>query len=540
MYSSVLGMRMPLTGQPFVDEAGDVPSANGNGEKDLRRDILQFNGELYNEDIEGNDTRYFYDMFQSKKDEINENMQSEMDSIIEAIGKLQGEYAFTYLTSQPSDMSKQRILFARDPIGRRSLMYAQSKETGELLITSSMTEEVPGTIRNEIVETVGGSVYCAELNGTFQEIKYVQYPFGKANRIYDWGRSVSEVSSYTNDLYRLLLEGVNRRVQHIPSHPLPTSENLEKITECRLAILFSGGIDCTLLACLCDELLPPEFKIDLLNVAFDNPRTKTGYNTPDRKLGRRSWNELNRIHRQRYDIEGSENTRFRFVEIDISYEETVRERPHVQGLIWPKDSVMDVSIAIAFYFAARGKGTLFNSLDSNTMGIPNYTSAARVLLSGLGADELYGGYTRHTRSFLGDGSNKDSDSGLTSFAEELDLDFGRLDSRNLGRDDRVCCTWGREVRYPFLDEHVVHWSLDLPLDMKMRYEGPLRPSVSTSVPPATVAERELVGKYILRQLALNLGLDEVAREKKRAIQFGAKSAKMEIGSGKVKGTERFL
>ncbi|KAF5097989.1 hypothetical protein D0Z00_002204 [Geotrichum galactomycetum] len=47
------------------------------------------------------------------------------------------------------------------------------------------------------------------------------------------------------------------------------------------------------------------------------------------------------------------------------------------------------------------------------------------------------------------------------------------------------------------------------------------------------------GKSILRNIARNLGLSQVAEEKKRAIQFGAKSAKMELGSGKVKGTEVF-
>jgi hypothetical protein len=42
-------------------------------------------------------------------------------------------------------------------------------------------------------------------------------------------------------------------------------------------------------------------------------------------------------------------------------------------------------------------------------------------------------------------------------------------------------------------------------------------------------------KKALRLLALNLGLDNVSREKKRAIQFGSRTAKME--KGKVKGTD---
>jgi len=41
------------------------------------------------------------------------------------------------------------------------------------------------------------------------------------------------------------------------------------------------------------------------------------------------------------------------------------------------------------------------------------------------------------------------------------------------------------------------------------------------------------GKLVLRLMALKLGMRGVAREKKRAIQFGARTAKMQ---GKTKGT----
>lgn len=44
-------------------------------------------------------------------------------------------------------------------------------------------------------------------------------------------------------------------------------------------------------------------------------------------------------------------------------------------------------------------------------------------------------------------------------------------------------------------------------------------------------------KYILRQLAEQLGMSWVSQELKRAIQFGAKSAKLELGQSKAKGTD---
>ena len=52
----------------------------------------------------------------------------------------------------------------------------------------------------------------------------------------------------------------------------------------------------------------------------------------------------------------------------------------------PHDTEMDLSIGAALYFAARGIGTHGNT---------PYVNPTRVLLSGLGADELFAGYTRH-------------------------------------------------------------------------------------------------------------------------------------------------
>jgi asparagine synthetase B (glutamine-hydrolysing) len=64
-----------------------------------------------------------------------------------------------------------------------------------------------------------------------------------------------------------LSESLKLRVIGIPVPP-----NLESKVEVKLGILFSGGLDCTLLARMVHELLPLHEQIDLLNVAFENPR----------------------------------------------------------------------------------------------------------------------------------------------------------------------------------------------------------------------------------------------------------------------------
>jgi asparagine synthetase B (glutamine-hydrolysing) len=157
---------------------------------------------------------------------------------------------------------------------------------------------------------------------------------------------------------------------------------------------------------------------------------------------------------------------------------------------------MDLSIAYALYFAARGQGFCTGSSRADSPPA-SYTSPARVLLSGLGADELFGGYSRHPSAF--------QQRGYAGLIDELLLDVGRLGKRNLGRDDRVMAHWGKEVRFPFLDERLVRWAIATPAWEKCDFDNR---EGSSAVEP---------GKRILRLLALTLGLEGVAKEKKRAV-----------------------
>lgn len=169
------------------------------------------------------------------------------------------------------------------------------------------------------------------------------------------------------------------------------------------------------------------------------------------------------------------------------------------GLIRPHNTEMDLSIAYALYFASRGAGVATSTFDNSA--VP-YTSLARVLLSGLGADELFGGYTRHATAF--------NRSGFTALLDELELDVNRLGKRNLGRDDRVISHWGREVRFPYLDESLVRWAVECPIWEKCGFQ-------TTVAAEPQVPELE-PGKKVLRLLAYNLGMQSVAHEKKRAVR----------------------
>lgn len=80
----------------------------------------------------------------------------------------------------------------------------------------------------------------------------------------------------------------------------------------------------------------------------------------------------------------------------------------------------------------------------------------------------------------------------------------------LGRDDRIISDHGKEARFPYLCTRVVKHLCQLQINVKMdmRYG------------------RGVGEKLLLRQVARRLGLLQACRNWKRAIQFGAKTAKM--------------
>ena len=271
------------------------------------------------------------------------------------------------------------------------------------------------------------------------------------------------------------------------------------------------------------DLLPEDQHVDLVNVAFENPRVLRAASAsnnmtldafsqcPDRVTGLKSYAELQRVCPGRH---------WRFVSIDITYAEFSFHRPQIISLIYPHQTEMDLSIACALYFAARGYGTVpAGGLGDHI----SYTTTARVLLSGLGADEVFAGYTRHATAY--------ARSGYQGLASELEVDYQRLGKRNLGRDDRVISHWAREVRYPYLDEDFLRWALPLPLWEKCGFgqaenrTGSLNNEDDPELEPS---------KKLLRLLSWKLGMKSAAAERKRAIQFGARSAKME--TGRTKGT----
>lgn len=102
---------------------------------------------------------------------------------------------------------------------------------------------------------------------------------------------------------------------------------------------------------------------------------------------------------------------------------------------------------------------------------------------------------------------------------KLQMDLDRIPVRNLGRDDRVISSLGKEVRHPFLSLSFVKYVAHLPVHYK------LDPRLDLGVGD----------KMILRLAAKQLGLVEASTRKKRAMQFGTHSARMQSGEAERSG-----
>ncbi|KAF7544748.1 hypothetical protein G7Z17_g9699 [Cylindrodendrum hubeiense] len=377
--STVLSLRGDhVAKQPLVDDASGS--------------VLCWNGEAWGirgEPVQGNDGEAVLALL-TEAGRSAAGSDGILNALLDALRAVEGPFAFIYF-HKPT----RRLYYGRDRLGRRSLLV----KAGLPFALSSVAE----TPMEGWAEVEADGCYVLSLDES-------DLVTNMAPTRHDWAHDISLVSSigvFNNEIpqepYRLtlnsrpvqalqqhLIESLRLRVLDVPLPPRASD------TDARVAVLFSGGLDCTVLARLCHDIVPPGQSIDLLNVAFENPRI--GAQHPD-------------------------------------------------------------------------------------------------------------SYSRR---------------GYPGVVDELKLDVSRLGKRNLGRDDRVMTHWGREVRFPYLDERFVKWAIESPVWEKCDFENQ---DNEVGVDPE---------KRVLRLLARSLGMDSVSQEKKRAIQFGARTAKME--SGKVKGT----
>lgn len=160
-------------------------------------------------------------------------------------------------------------------------------------------------------------------------------------------------SDIISNLNSLLTDSIRKRVSTLPQFCMNCLKESHPCRHALLGVLFSGGVDCAILARLAAQF-SQDRPIDLINVAFE----KNGsYETPDRITGVATLQELQKL---------CPETEWNFMEINIPQEELNFCRSHIiADLIYPLNSVLDDSLGCALWFAGRG-------------AMEDYTSPCRV------------------------------------------------------------------------------------------------------------------------------------------------------------------
>jgi asparagine synthetase B (glutamine-hydrolysing) len=407
------------------------------------------------------------------------NKISKLEAITMAISRIcNGEFAFSIL-------SDTALYFGRDRFGRRSLLTCKDESLGLWQLSSVAT-----SLNQSWQELIPGFVY--EYNLSSHSIQFL--PFNMHAPISTFVNTIpvtndNKPNEVSNTMWQASIH-FETLLRHAVKLRLTSSCSRNNA----IGVMYSGGLDSAVLAGMVASMLKEEQCLELYNVVFGDG------SAADRMAGYQSYKELREIYPQ-LDI--------RFITVDIQdWNHVIQIEKHIQQLIFPKTTVMDLNIGIALWFASRGDGFMD--------GVP-YQSQAKILILGMGADEQLGGYSRHRKAHH-----------KANLRKELTLDIERLWERNMGRDDRVLSDHGKEPRFPYLDSNVMQFLDTVPVEDICDF----------SLPPGQGDKR------ILRLIAMRMHLTTAASLTKRAIQFGSRishvSDTKRFGSRRqAKGTSNF-
>jgi asparagine synthetase B (glutamine-hydrolysing) len=158
-------------------------------------------------------------------------------------------------------------------------------------------------------------------------------------------------------LYAALRQSMQHRVGLLCTPP--------SASHARVGLLFSGGLDCSVLALLAHEVLPPGGEpIDLITVAFcghlrQDPPSLLANFVPDRVTAINAWRELRALTAREAQAKGTEPRQWNLITVNVTLAMLERHRAHILSLLRPSATIMDFNIAAVLWFGARAKGQLY-------------------------------------------------------------------------------------------------------------------------------------------------------------------------------------
>ncbi len=297
-----------------------------------------------------------------------------------ALNKLDGVYAFAY-------MKDNKIILARDLIGVKPLWYSEN----------------PFFFASEKKILTALGLKAKELDPKI---------------ILEYDLDTKTITKQKRDFYKInpLLK-LKKKQLILKLDKLLTKAVKKRMTQKRIGILFSGGIDSTILAMVIKKL---GYKLTLYTAAFSDDKLQTAKDllwarTVSKYLGLKLKVKI------------------------LNLKQTEKYVKELIPLIESKD-VTKIGVALPFYACAK-----IAKKDK-----------IKILFSGLGSEELFAGYERHIQA---KDINKECLNGLKQMHE-----------RDLYRDDVVTMNQTIELRLPFLDQELVKFALKIPVKFKVTKE----------------------------------------------------------------------
>lgn len=244
---------------------------------------------------------------------------------------------------------------------------------------------------------------------------------------------------------------------------------VEKNCNKKTGIVFSSGIDSSIIALLASKFC----KVTAYTIGIRD--------SPDLEYARKAK---------------------KFFDFDIKINEIDKKKiedvlPELLSIVG-KPEPMHIAVSIPVYFASKKA----------------HEDGLKIMLSGQGGDELFGGYYRYLE--YARGSYHELDKVMRHNLETIYED-------NLNRDMKICKRDGIELRFPFMDDEFKGYAMKIPPELKV-YEVKDKEDFSCV---DFIDNKKFVRKYILRVLAREIGVPNlILNRKKKAVQYGSGTQKI--------------
>lgn len=415
------------------------------GSQPLSRDnfVLICNGEIYN--------------YMELKKEIGDDFNGDSDceviisllkkfyqgslhsALVKTLEYLDGDYAFAVYDGKD-------LAVLRDPVGVKPLYFGENQAKNTFAFASE--RKALWNVGIDKVETLppGYMLYNFRLVKLGERLKLGHKLDFNLNRSLK-SKSVKDKSLKSRSLQSKPLNNNSMKDNSLKNElKYQLKESLINSVEKRVkglskvGLMFSGGVDSTLLSRISDDL---GVETVLYSVGHKD--------SVDLKFARKTAVDMGLpIHLQTVEVDDVKN----YLSLVLNAIEEF--------------NLMKLGVGMPAYIAAEMA----------------HNDGIKVMLSGQGADELFAGYHRYLKFYHQRGEHAQ---------EDLKEDILNLYRVNLQRDDAVTMANSVELRVPYLDLDIINIAMDIPIKYKINAENdPLRKCILREVASDLGVPEEIV------------------------------------------------